>query len=166
MKKSAQKVIVYSLAGLLQLGAGASVAQAASRDHHDGNPRSSHSDGRPGEERHDASFDNRHAGDMHREEQRRQEWHHHDWERMERFRREPPRYGWHWKEREAWERHEREEWQRLEYERHAWEMRRRAWESDREWHDRQWLEQQRHEHRMQEIETEIAAAVVRIFLHR
>ena len=43
-------------------------------------------------------------------------------------------------------------------------MRRRAWESDREWHERQRLENERHEHRMREIETEIAAAVIRIFV--
>ena len=107
----------------------------------------------------------KHRTERQRDERQRNEWQKKDQERLERHRHEEPRRNWGPNERNDWERRQREEWQREENRRHAWEMRRRAWESDHEWHERQHLEKERHEHRMRQIQAEIAAAVIRIFVN-
>jgi hypothetical protein len=42
-------------------------------------------------------------------------------------------------------------------------MTRLHWESDREWNDRQWLENQRHDRELVSIETAIGALLLSVF---
>jgi hypothetical protein len=148
----ARKIIVYSLAGIMLSGVGVSVAQAAPGKH----------DNRQQQEQ--RNNQDRYQDHRQRDEHRRNEWQHQDKQRMARYRNETPRRNWQWSERAAWERREREEWQHQELAWHEWEMRRRAWENEREWHERQRYENERYHNRLGVIDAEIGNLAVRIFL--
>lgn len=161
MMKWRKMAAALALTGVIQFGAGLPGALAAPPERSEQRPGTQADMKRPPAQRSDEV--DRHRDEKLKDERQRTEWQRRGTEQMDRVKNEPPRRDWNWKERDDWERQARAEWQRNEYNRHAWEMKRRDWEAEREWRERQRLEEIRHERRMQELEAELLVSLLRIF---